>query len=165
MTNIKKSIVTGLILGLTCGIYIAIKTNEIFAVIAGVPVFVVGSIGSYFKFFYKIDDSKEFRVINNESVIYSGFANHLKDGICVGGTFYLCGNELIFQTNALNFMKKHELILAVEDVISVDFTNTLGMISNGLSITTNYGIEQFVVYKRQIWRDLLEEAIAKQRQF
>ena len=107
--------------------------------------------------FSKIDNEQtQFQQIDN--IIYSGRANHYLNGITVGGNLYLSKNQVIFQTNILNFLQKHECVINVEDIVSIDFEKTLGLVNNSLSIGTKNGLyEKFVVTNRDIWKKKIEE--------
>lgn len=106
-----------------------------------------------------------FAYINNKDInfqelkntIYSGRANHYLNGITVGGNLHLVDNQLIFQTNILNFLQKHECIINLKDISSIEFEKTLGLVNNGLIIKTNKGLkEQFVVTNREKWKNEIE---------
>lgn len=46
-------------------------------------------------------------------------ASHFKVGITVGGTLYLLENRLIFQTNSMNFIKRHEQTIFLNKIAKV----------------------------------------------
>jgi hypothetical protein len=89
-------------------------------------------------------------------------SSHFKDGITVGGTLYLLSDRLIFQTNLINFIKRHEQTILLNQITKVDTVDTFGLVSNGLLIKNrNYENEQFVVTKREVWKEQIEKQIAK----
>ncbi|KRB58063.1 hypothetical protein ASD98_07315 [Flavobacterium sp. Root186] len=105
-------------------------------------------------------NSKEVIFQELKNVTYSGRANHYLNGITVGGNLYLVDNQLIFQTNILNFLQKHECIINLKDITSIEFEKTLGMINNGLLIRTENGLkEQFVVTNREKWKNEIEKEL------
>ena len=113
--------------------------------------------------FSNTDFDGDFQKIEKNSLIYSGLSNHFKDRIAVGGTLYLFNDRLIFQTNLINFIKRHEQIIFLNQILEIDYTFSLGSINNALLIKTrDNGVEKFVVYKREIWKEQIEKLIAKQ---
>ena len=73
----------------------------------------------------------------------------MENGISVGGTLYLLTDKLVFQTNAINYIKRHEYSIGVNHIKEVNF----GTKMNALEITTTYRVEEFIVNNRQIWKD------------
>ena len=47
-------------------------------------------------------------------------------------------------------------VLLLKDIKEIGFCYTLGIVPNGLFITTNSGIEKYVVNNRKIWKDKIE---------
>lgn len=160
MIKIRNSILAGFILGVIISTYLAFNVKMDVAIIVGVFIAIVSPILFYFKMFNKIDYTVKFEKIDNNSIIYSGLANHFKNGISVGGTLYLLKDKLIFQTNSINYMQRHEHIIYLNEIKEVNFADTMGFISNGLFVKTNNNEkEQFVVNKRQIWKEEIEKLI------
>jgi hypothetical protein len=165
MSKIKKSVLAGLAFALIFGIYLTIAHDLYFALFVGTGSGVFFSVGAYFKIFYKMESNPtNFQKLDKSIITYSGLANHFKDGISVGGKLSLSKRELIFQTNLINFMMRHQHIIDLDQISEIRFKDTFGFISNGLSIKTNDGnIEQFVVNKRLIWKEQIQSAIANSR--
>ena len=165
MSNIKKSIVFGLVFGGILSVYVAIRYDRYFALYIGSISTITLSIISYFKIFSKVETSLgDFKKLDKESIIYSGLANHFKDRMSVGGRLSLTKKQLIFQTNIINFMKRHEYVIDLTQIDEVAFLDTFGFISNGLLVRTNDGTtEEFVVNGRQAWKEKIEHAIADLR--
>ena len=162
MKSFKYSIFSGLIFGIIVGIYCYFSNMEEIAIVVSVFCFVIFSIISYFKMFSKIDFATEFEKIEETSIIYSGLANHFKDDISVGGTLYLLKNKIIFQSNAINFLKRHQRIIELSEIDNTDFRKTLGFVNNGIFIKTKDNfIDEFVVNKREIWKEKIESTISK----
>jgi predicted DNA-binding protein YlxM (UPF0122 family) len=102
------------------------------------------------------------KVIDKNKIIHSGMSSHLKDGITVGGTLYLLNDKLIFQTNIINFIERHEKTIFLDQISEVDFKDTLGFIKNGLHITNrNHESDKFIVTKREMWTEKIEKQISK----
>lgn len=160
MKKLKYSLLSGLVFGIIIGIYCFVTNKKEIAIILSIFCFITFSIISYFKMFSKIDFSEEFEKIDKKSIIYSGLANHFKDNISVGGTLYLLDNKIIFQSNAINFAKRHQKIIELNEIDKTDFRKTMGLINNGLYIKTKDNItEEFVVNKRETWKKQIEKVI------
>lgn len=160
MKKIKYSLLSGLVFGIIIGFYCYVTNKKEIAIILSIFCFLTFSIISYFKMFSKIDFSEEFEKIDKKSIIYSGLANHYKDNISVGGTLYLLENKIIFQSNAINFVKRHQKIIELNEIDKTDFTKTIGLINNGLYIKTKDNItEEFVVNKRETWKKQIEKVM------
>ncbi|MBB2151429.1 GRAM domain-containing protein [Pedobacter gandavensis] len=161
MTNFKKSILAGLVFGLGIGLYLTIKENWVLALVVGLFSGVVFSISSYMKLFSKMDnESSSFQKIDKNSIIYSGLANHYKDGISVGGKLYLSNNQLIFRSNIFSFIKRHESIIVLSEIVAVNFDDSFAPLRNGLSIVTSKRSEKFIVYKRGFWAEQIAKCKA-----
>lgn len=161
MKRFKYSIVLGLVTSLILSLYITLTedfSNDVLIVCA-IFVFIMMTLMSYFKMFAHITNQEvKFQQLKN--VAYSGRANHYKDGVTVGGNLYLTDNQLIFQTNMLNFIQKHETVIDIKSITETHFEKTLGIVNNGLSIITSNGMnERFVVTNREIWKNEIEKAI------
>ena len=160
MKKLKYSLLSGLVFGIIVGIYCYATNKEEIAIVASIFCFITFSIISYFKMFSKIDFSEEFEKIDKKSIIYSGLANHFKDDISVGGTLYLLENKIVFQTNAINFIKRHQKIIELNEIDKTDFRKTMGLINNGIFIKTKDNItEEFVVNKRETWKEQIENVM------
>jgi|SRR5690554_5598403 len=160
MQKLKYSLLSGIIFGIIIGIYCYVTNKEKIAIVLSIFCFIAFSIISYFKMFSKIDFSTEFEKIDKKSIIYSGLANHFKDNISVGGILYLLENKIIFQTNAINFTKRHQKIIELNEIDETDFRKTMGLINNGLFIKTKDNVvEKFVVNKRDTWKEQIEKTM------
>jgi len=158
MKKLKYSLLSGLVFGLIVGVYCYATNKEEIAIAVSIFCFITFTIISYFKMFSKIDFSEEFEKIDEKSIIYSGLANHFKNDISVGGTLYLLENKIVFQTNAINFMKRHQEIIDLNEIDKTDFRKTLGLINNGIFIKTKDNLTQeFVVNKRETWKEQIEK--------
>ena len=158
MKRLKYSFLLGLGTSIFLILYLYFKENiptDIIPVIA-IFIFIFITLISYFKMFSHITNEEIiFQELKN--IIYSGRANHYLKGITVGGNLYLADNQLIFQTNVLNFLQKHECIINIEDIDTVEFEKTSAIVNNGILIKTKNGLkEQFVVTNRDIWKNEIE---------
>lgn len=159
MKRLKYSLVLGLSTSIFLTLYISYKGkyNSDVILFTAVFMFIFMTLISYFKMFAHINNNEiNFQELKN--IIYSGRANHYLNGIAVGGNLYLTDNQLIFQTNILNLLQKHECIINLKDITFIEFEKTLGMVNNGLLIRTENGLnEQFVVTNRENWRNEIEK--------
>ena len=163
MIKIRYSVLAGLLFALIMFIYLAITSKMDIAIVVSMFIFIVSPVLFYFKMFSKVDFDGKFQKINKGLVVYSGLASHFKDGITVGGTLYLLSDRLIFQTNLINFIKRHEQTIMLTQIAEIDTVNSLGFINNGLLLKNrNVEDEKFVVTKREVWKEKIERQIAKQ---
>jgi hypothetical protein len=94
---------------------------------------------------------------SNETIVFETGANHFQGLEGVGGKLYLTNKRLIFKSHRFN-IQNHELSISLSDVDKVDRYNTLGIMNNGLSVTTSDNIiEKFVVQQPEEWMFQLKE--------
>jgi hypothetical protein len=92
---------------------------------------------------------------NNEPIIYSGKANHLLGG----GKLYLYATKLRYKTHSFN-LQNRELIIPLHLIKEVKKCNYLGIIPNSIAVILSTGrIEKFVVPKRTIWKNQIEQCL------
>jgi hypothetical protein len=86
-----------------------------------------------------------------ETVQYSGGANHFLGAEARGGYLYLTNRNLIFQPHDFNIQTDGVAIL-LEDITEVKPIWSLGIVPNGVGVTTRDGVmNKFVVYQRKVW--------------
>jgi len=86
-----------------------------------------------------------------ENILFETPANHFKGIEGVGGKLFLTDKRIVFKSHKLN-IQNHQLSIPLTDVNNVGRYKTLGMINNGLSITTvNDKTEKFVVEQVEDW--------------
>src|SRR5690606_11841289 len=93
--------------------------------------------------------------IEGQKKFYSGGANHFVNKEAVGGKLYLLTDSVQFKSHNFN-IQNHSQTILLKDIKEVGFCYTLGIVPNGLFITTNSGIEKYVVNNRKIWKDQIE---------
>lgn len=87
----------------------------------------------------------------DEAILHETNANHFKGVEGVGGKLYLTNKRLVFKSHKLN-IQNHELSIRLSDIKKVAKYKTLGIINNGLSVTTcDKNIERFVVKQIDEW--------------
>jgi len=73
---------------------------------------------------------------------------------------YLLADKIIFQTNAINFLKRHQKIIELNEIDKTDFGKTMGLMNNGIIIRTRDNVaEEFVVNNREMWKKEIEDAM------
>jgi phosphate/sulfate permease len=157
MTEIKKSILAGLGFGLLFGLFQAISYDINHALIVGPISGLFFGIAIYFFVTSKIV-KRQTQIENSDDkpIVRSDGANHFVRGEAVGGKLYLLTDKLQFQSHNLN-VQNHKLTIDIARIKDVDFYNTLGLIPNGLTITTSDGKkERFVVDNRKLWKEEIE---------
>jgi hypothetical protein len=97
-----------------------------------------------------------------ETILFEGGANHFKGIEGVGGMMYLTNQRLVFKSHKLN-IQKHQLSIDLPSITEVARKKTLGILNNGLIVTTTDGRkEKFVVEQPEEWIKYLakEERLA-----
>lgn len=161
MKRIKYSLISGLIFGLASWIYCIQTAKAEIAIFLSVFCFLIFSPIAYFKIFWGIKDDITFKEIYKPNVKYASRSNHIYNRISVGGNLYLTNDELIFQTNLINFTKKHQCIIKLTEIKSVKYYKTLGVVENGIQIekVTN-DVEKFIVPKKDKWLSFIASMIS-----
>ena len=92
-----------------------------------------------------------------ETILFDTGANHFKGAEAVGGKLYLTNKRLVFKSHKFN-VQNHELSIDLSDIDKVDRYKTLGLVNNGLSVTTiDNKTEKFVVQQVDEWLNQLTE--------
>lgn len=93
----------------------------------------------------------------DETILFDTGANHFKGAEAVGGKLYLTDKRLVFKSHKFN-IQNHELSINLSDIDKVDRYKTLGLVNNGLSVTTiDNKNEKFVVQQIDEWLNQLTE--------
>lgn len=162
MTEIRNSILAGIAFAVLFGLFLAFEFDPQYALIAG-PICGI-AFGTILYFFVTSKTVKKQTQIENHDgkpVIHSDAANHFVNGEAVGGKLYLLTDKLQFQSHGFN-IQNHGQIINIEQIKEVRFYNTLGLIPNGLVITTRDGqTEKYVVNNRRLWKEEIEKLISK----
>ncbi|MCO5287644.1 MAG: GRAM domain-containing protein [Chitinophagaceae bacterium] len=92
-----------------------------------------------------------------ETILFDTGANHFKGAEAVGGKLYLTDKRLVFKSHKFN-IQNHELSINLSDIDKVNRYKTLGLVNNGLSVTTiDNKTEKFVVQQIEEWLNQLIE--------
>lgn len=87
----------------------------------------------------------------DEYLLFETPANHFKGIEAAGGKLYLTNKRLIFKSHKFNF-QNHQLSIGLTDINNVTRYKTLGMVNNGVVVTTVNGMkEKFVVEQVEEW--------------
>ncbi len=158
MNNDKNTILAGLSFGVLMGLFLALRIDTHYAIIAGsTSGLAFGALLYYFGKSKSVARHTQIHVNDGETVIYSGRANHFLNGEAVGGKLYLLANRLQFQSHGFN-IQNHGLVVELSQIQEVGFYNVYGLVPNGLVITTSNGqTEKFVVNGRQQWKSEIEK--------
>ena len=93
----------------------------------------------------------------DENILFDTPANHFKGIEGVGGRLYLTNRRLIFKSHKLN-IQNHQLSIDLSDIKQVDRYKMLGLVNNGLALTTIPDkTEKFVVEKIEKWVKILTD--------
>lgn len=158
MKRAKYSIILGLVtsIALVSYMYFTQEMNKDVLIVMAVFLFIAMTLFSYFRMFSHIKNT-EIKFYQIEQIIYSGRANHFLNGITVGGTLYLLKDKLVFQTNLINILHKHECEIFLKDSIHVNFEKAFGINNYTLTITTSDDLkESFVVTNTDFWQKEIE---------
>jgi hypothetical protein len=104
-----------------------------------------------------VSQSTKIDTDRDENILFDTPANHFKGVGAVGGRLYLTNRRLIFKSHKLN-IQNHQLAIDLSDVKQVDRYKTLGLVSNGLAVTTiTDNTEKFVAEQVENWVKFLTE--------
>ncbi len=157
--QIRGAFFSGLFFAICMGLFWAYQDGYKMALIGGTISGVIFGFAMYFFATSKrIKQQTEIELSDGDAVLLSGAANHFLNAEAVGGRLYLFGNKLLFKSHRLN-IQNHELEINLHAVKTVEFSNTMGIVPNGLKITTDTGNqERFVVNNRNLWKQEIEKA-------
>lgn len=158
MTEIRNSIFAGLAFGLLLGLFFAVQFGTHYALIAGsISGLAFGTIIYFFVTSKIVKKETQIENLDGKPIIHSGRANHFIKYEAVGGKLYLLTDKLQFQSHGFN-IQNHGQVIELKQIKEVSFYNTLGLIPNGLAITTIGGqTEKFVVNGRRLWKEEIEK--------
>ncbi len=102
--------------------------------------------------------SAKFKKLGTEmpGLIYGDGANHLIKNESVGGYLFLFEDHILFKSHSLN-MQSHDLSIPIKDIVTMKRFNNLGIVPNGLSISTLENDERFVVFNVKKWIDKISK--------
>jgi hypothetical protein len=130
--QIIKSIITGLITGALAGV-------------------LFGGLTGLFAKSKFVTESTKIVTAPDENILFETPANHCKGIEAVGGKLYLTNKRLVFKSHKLN-IQNHELSVQLTGIKSIDRHKTLGVVNNGLTLTTiDNKTEKFVVKQAENW--------------
>ena len=89
-----------------------------------------------------------------ERLLKEGPANHIVGAEGVGGWLYFTTSRLYFRSHKIN-IQNHELVIALEQIVSVKTSGMFSIILNGLTVETRNGTEKFVVQGVRDWAEMI----------
>ena len=116
--------------------------------------FIFGLLTGWFASSKSVATATKIELHAGEEVAFHTGANHFKGMEGVGGKLYLTNNRLVFKSHKLN-VQTHELSIPLTDILQVERYKSLGLINNGLAVTTHIGMEKFVVETPEVWLEKL----------
>lgn len=158
---IKTLLMAGVPFGVIMGVFYSFSNGVYGGIFGGVlSGLLFGLLLGIFALIQKRKFKKtSFEITNGKSIIMDGGANHFKGAEGVGGWLFLSPDELIFKSHSFN-MQNHQTVIPLKQISKVETILTLGLIPNGLHITTHDGNkERFVVNNRKVWVKRINEAI------
>lgn len=156
MAEIKNSILAGIFFGISMGVVFTLMYDSKYGIISGIASGLFFGTAIYlFAKSKTVHNQTKIENIEGQKIIYSGGANHFVNKEAVGGKLYLLTDCVQFKSHNFN-IQNHSQTILLKDIKEVGFCYTLGIVPNGLFITTNSGIEKYVVNNRKIWKDKIE---------
>ncbi len=158
--KLRNSLLIGFLVGIFSFLFILyfypMKTALAYGVLLG---FLVGIVIYIFLRSKLIQHQMEIEESGQNSVLYSGGANHFLNREGVGGMLYLLPGSLIFKSHRLN-LQVHQIKIPLDSIGGVDFFNVAGFVPNGLFVQLKDGTkENFVVNNRKIWKQEILKAV------
>ena len=96
-------------------------------------------------------------LMEGETLLKDGPANHFVRAEGVGGWLYLTNSRLYFRSHRFN-IQNHELSIPLDQIVHVKTSLTLGIIPNGVTVETPTGVEKFVVQGARVWVEGIGQA-------
>lgn len=91
----------------------------------------------------------KFKLNEDEHLLFDTKANLFKGIEAVGGKLKITDQRLFFHPHALNITHENTEIL-LKDIVDIGAVKTMGLVNNGIKITTKDGKEfRFVVNNRE----------------
>ena len=123
--------------------------------------------GWVYLFYYSGRKNKnEFKgMAEGSEVKIQGAASHFHDGEEVGGTLFMIGDELVFQSHSFS-LRKHEMRVPLQDIVDVDLFEKYGHRAGGLKVVLQngqiirFGSRHAARWMERIETQLKEETIA-----
>lgn len=114
--------------------------------------------GWVFLFYYSGRRNKqEFKgMAEGKEVKMQGAASHFHDGEEVGGTLFMIGDKLVFQSHNFS-LRKHEMRVPLEDIKDVELFEKYGHRAGGLKIALHNGqVIRFGSQHAERWMERIE---------
>lgn len=149
--TVKTFMVMWLAFGGSMGAFFTFQYGPIIGVPSGLAS---GLLFAGFMSVFGLYHARKFKgqcsLMEGETLLMDGPANHFVGAEGVGGWLYLTSLRLHFRSHKINF-HNHELSIPLDDIASVKTSLTLGIIPNGLTVEAPKGAEKFVVQGARGW--------------
>jgi hypothetical protein len=159
----KNSLKSGLLFGAFMSVWFIVaaifidketpSTGILIGVIEGVVSGVIFGITIHY-FGKRVDKVAQVELEPGETLLFQTRANHFKGIEAVGGKLSLTNKRLVFKSHSLN-IQNHVFSVPLEQIRNAERYKSIGIVNNGLKITTETGTEKFVVEKAAEWQDYL----------
>jgi len=159
MKFIKNTLLAGVPFGLFMAVFFAFMRPGPIGLAAGlIGGLFFGLIMAGFVAYQRRKTTAAKPVFPGEELLHDGPANHFRNGEGVGGWLYLTNRRLFFRSHPLN-LQPHETDLPLGEIATAAPALTLGLIPNGLVVSTATGAsERFVVEQRKSWSTAIAQA-------
>ena len=156
---LKLAVMAGVPFGLALGLIFALTIAEpVAGFVAGLfSGLLFGLLIAAFAQWQKSQFTSQNLVLEGETLIKQGAANHFRGLESVGGWLVLTDKRLLFRSHRFN-VQSHELSIPLAEIVSAETCATAWIIPNGLRVTTANGPQRFVVENRQSWVDEIQRA-------
>lgn len=160
---IRIALISGLLFGIPMGIFYSLQSGRL---AIGIPSGIAAGLlfGPCFTWLMKRFAQRQthrFQTVRpdfgTESVLMEGPANHFKGLEGVGGYLWITDKRVHFASHSFN-VQNHVWTASLSEVRDVQAVKTLGLIDNGLSITTDTaGNHRFVLNNSTRWADVIRQ--------
>ena len=152
MKHVRNGILSGIGFGILFGLYI---WDFALGIVSGILFGIAMTIFLLFQ----SQKAKKVRseMFMGKKIVFDCAANHFVGAEAVGGWLFLTDEELIFKSHKYN-IQVHEFIIPINEIQKIEKSQTLGIVPNGLTITTKNGnTHKLVVNSRKKWLKLLSK--------
>lgn len=163
--KLRKSLQAAVIVAVLFTLLMLFVTTPAKAVMVGVTggVLIGGSIFFFFAPTEKRGLGTEHKgeLENGERIVMQEGASHIIKGEDVGGMLFLTDKSIIFQSHTFS-LRKHQLILPLNELADVEVAELYGHVKSGIKITMTSGqMEKFRMKSFERWAERLDEFVVE----
>ena len=161
---LKAAILSGVLYGIPMGILFSFQSGRWDI---GLPMGILAGLlfGAVFTRLIRTFTQRQtakFRVdapdFGTESVLMEGPCNHFKGVEGVGGYLWLTDGRVHFASHSFN-VQNYVWTAQLRDIRDAAAVKTLGLIDNGIQISTAEATERFVVNNSKTWTEMIRKQI------